>query len=146
MHFSFFDGNIYFNYLFFSCAGERNKCKARAKRSKSATRCDKKRNRNRSPRVDRNDRSYQSTVVPVFTVSDFLFQDLIQELKSKTAIEGRYVKKSAETSIEMNASLRAKEEGELQEPVQHLSSGELKSGRGNLSAKQIDRDVVPLKI
>lgn len=47
-------------------------------------------------------------------------KDLIQELKSKTAIEGRYVKKSAETSIEMNASLRAKEEGELQEILDTL--------------------------
>jgi len=47
-------------------------------------------------------------------------KDQIQELKSQTAIEGRYVKKSAETSIEMNASLRAKEEGELQEILDTL--------------------------
>jgi hypothetical protein len=47
-------------------------------------------------------------------------KDQIQELKSQTAIEGRYVKKSAETSIEMNASLRAKEDGELQEILDTL--------------------------
>jgi len=47
-------------------------------------------------------------------------KDQIQELKSKTAIESRYVKKSAETSIEMNASLRGNEESELQEILDTL--------------------------
>ena len=56
-------------------------------------------------------------------------------MKSQTAIEDRYVKKSAETSIEMNASLRAQEESELQEILDRLKRDSESENRAHTDVK-----------
>lgn len=62
-------------------------------------------------------------------------KDQVQELKSKTAVDGRYVKKSANSSIEMNATMRNVEESELQRLLDSLRTDMEAENRAHTDVK-----------